>query len=180
MDEPQMTEMEYQPGAFLLSKREERGYSVEYVAARLNLRTRVIELLEADNYEALPEAVFIKGYIRAYARLLDLDSKPLIEAYKLLCGPEKKTEKALWQPHREGNRFQTLIRWGSVAVAAGIMLCVALWWHKAKELNTMPIIEQAEQQDETPVSSYKLTDISRMQTILSSGESMTDLEKKRG
>src|SRR3990167_1911722 len=85
------------PGALLAEQREQRGYSVAYIANKLHLRVRIIELLEDDAYEKLPDAVFIKGYLRAYAKLLDLTVDPLIETFNSLYHIEQKVEKALWQ-----------------------------------------------------------------------------------
>ncbi len=57
------------PGAQLAALREQHGYTAEYVASKLHLRVCMIERLEADDYQDMPEPVFIKGYLRAYAHL---------------------------------------------------------------------------------------------------------------
>jgi cytoskeleton protein RodZ len=64
-------------GAKLKQAREQQGLSVETVASSLKLLPRIIENLESDNYQALPELVFIKGYVRLYAELLHLPSQDL-------------------------------------------------------------------------------------------------------
>ena len=55
------------PGAGLARVREKLNISQEYIADKLHLRVAVIELLEADDYDNMPEPVFIEGYLRAYA-----------------------------------------------------------------------------------------------------------------
>src|ERR1700722_14689819 len=85
------------PGLQLARAREKKGYSQEYVAGKLHLRVRIIELLEADDYDQLPEAVFIKGYLRAYAKLLGFQSDPLLAIFNNVYSSEQKSEKALWQ-----------------------------------------------------------------------------------
>lgn len=64
-------------GLRLKQAREQRGWTIEQVAAQLKLLPRIIESLEADNYSTLPEAIFIKGYLRLYANLLALPSQEL-------------------------------------------------------------------------------------------------------
>ncbi|MCC5859726.1 MAG: helix-turn-helix domain-containing protein [Ectothiorhodospiraceae bacterium] len=61
------------PGTLLRSTRVERGMAVADVAAALHIPVTVIEKLEADDYQGLPPATFTRGYLRAYARLLELD-----------------------------------------------------------------------------------------------------------
>ena len=69
------------PGARLRRLREARELTVEEVADRLFLEVRIVEALEADRHEALPAPVFVRGYLRQYARLLDTDPAPLLAAY---------------------------------------------------------------------------------------------------
>ena len=69
------------PGAVLRAARESRDIAVREVAEVLNLPVGVVEAIEANNHDLLPSAVFAKGYIRAYAKLLELDSDPLIATF---------------------------------------------------------------------------------------------------
>ena len=93
-----------QPGAQLAALRVEHGYSTDYIAGKLHLRVRVIELIENDDYLNLPEPVFIKGYLRAYAKLMGIHPNPIIEQFNSLYIHEKTNDKALWQSRRETNR----------------------------------------------------------------------------
>jgi cytoskeleton protein RodZ len=67
-------------GGQLAALREERGWTVEQVANQLNLASRQIQALEADNYAALPGMVIVRGFIRTYAKLLRVDSAPILAA----------------------------------------------------------------------------------------------------
>lgn len=66
------------PGAALRILREHKKWSVSEVAQRLKVGPRQIEALESDLWSALPGAAFVKGLVRNYARLLEVDSKPLL------------------------------------------------------------------------------------------------------
>ncbi|TNF99144.1 MAG: helix-turn-helix domain-containing protein [Gammaproteobacteria bacterium] len=59
-------------GARLREAREASRWSVAEAAERLNLEPSVIDALESDQYEKLPERTFIRGYLGAYIRLLGL------------------------------------------------------------------------------------------------------------
>lgn len=65
-------------GKALREAREQLGLSVNDVANRIKFATRQIEALEADDYAQLPEAAFVRGFVRSYARLLELDPAHLI------------------------------------------------------------------------------------------------------
>jgi cytoskeleton protein RodZ len=62
--------------------REALGLSVEDVASHLRLSLRQIHALENDEFSALPEATITRGFIRNYARLLEIPAEPLLEVYK--------------------------------------------------------------------------------------------------
>src|SRR3954451_3829508 len=66
------------PGIQLRERRQALGWTVEHVANQLNLAPRQIEAIETDNYAALPGIASIRGFIRAYAKLLKVDASPLI------------------------------------------------------------------------------------------------------
>lgn len=69
------------PGQTLHEERERRGLTINQVATELRLAQRQIEALEADDYSALPPAPFVRGYLRGYARLLDLDGETLVDLF---------------------------------------------------------------------------------------------------
>jgi len=77
------------PGAALKSAREELGVSVREVAEALNLPVQILEAMEANDFEHLPQLVFTRGYLRSYARLLELDPDAIVARLPQL--PEEET-----------------------------------------------------------------------------------------
>lgn len=67
------------PGAQLSARREALHWSIEQVASQLNLAPRQIQAIETDNYAALPGMASTRGFIRAYAKLLNIDATPLLQ-----------------------------------------------------------------------------------------------------
>lgn len=66
------------PGARLSAARKEQGLSLGDVARQLKLSVRQIEALERDDYDAFPSRVFVRGFLRNYAKLLQLDLEACI------------------------------------------------------------------------------------------------------
>ena len=62
-------------GFRLRQKREDLGYNIEDAADRLRLSVNVIKLIEADKYGGENNTVFMRGYVRSYARLLGVSNK---------------------------------------------------------------------------------------------------------
>lgn len=59
-------------GRCLRESRETRGFTIEEVAGRLHMRTRLVQALEADDYSHIEHAIYLKGYLASYARLVGL------------------------------------------------------------------------------------------------------------
>jgi cytoskeleton protein RodZ len=66
------------PGQQLASARAACGLSVADIARQLKLSSAQVEAIEAEQYDRLPGAVFVRGFIRNYARLVKLAPEPLL------------------------------------------------------------------------------------------------------
>lgn len=69
-------------GKVLRTAREEKNLDIDDICSYLRLSRRQVQALESDDYAALPEATITRGFIRNYARMLELDAEPLLEAYR--------------------------------------------------------------------------------------------------
>lgn len=65
-------------GEILKQAREEQKLSLDEIAVLTRVRLKYLSAIEADHFEVLPSAVQIKGFVRSYARVLDLDPAPLL------------------------------------------------------------------------------------------------------
>jgi cytoskeleton protein RodZ len=66
-------------GARLAAARERERLSVGDMAARLRLHVNQVRAIESENLAQLPEAAYVRGFVRSYARSLGLDPAPLID-----------------------------------------------------------------------------------------------------
>lgn len=69
------------PGEYLRHVRLNKKAELVDISKVLNIPLRTLEALEKDDYNALPEAAFIKGYYRVYARHLDVDASTIIQRF---------------------------------------------------------------------------------------------------
>ncbi|MBK8264024.1 MAG: helix-turn-helix domain-containing protein [Nannocystis sp.] len=67
------------PGAYLREQRLRRGLSLELLAEGTKIPRASLEALEEGRYEALPGPVFVKGFLRCYARSLEVDGDLVID-----------------------------------------------------------------------------------------------------
>lgn len=117
-------------GAALREARVAHGLSVGEVSNRIKFAPRQIEALEADDFAHLPENTFVRGFVRSYARLLQLDEAPLLAA--LPHAPEQSISlesKALTEvpyPDIYTERRQNII-WLAAALAVAVVLALAAW-----------------------------------------------------
>ena len=65
-------------GELLRAAREDRKMSVPEVAQALKLGPRQVEALEAEDWKSLPGNTMIRGFVRNYARLLNIDAGALM------------------------------------------------------------------------------------------------------
>jgi cytoskeleton protein RodZ len=66
------------PGSRLKSAREAAGLSLDQVAQQLKLAPRQVRALEDEDFAQLPGRTFARGFVRNYARLMNLDGNDLL------------------------------------------------------------------------------------------------------
>ena len=67
-------------GARLSQARQAQNLATADVARRLKLSVWQVEALEGDRHHELPGPIFVRGFIRNYARLLKLDADELVRS----------------------------------------------------------------------------------------------------
>lgn len=77
--EPAPVQAKESVGQILRAARLNRGLSVEDVARQLRLSVRQIAALEEDEYSKLVSNTFLRGFVRNYAKLLQIDASPLLQ-----------------------------------------------------------------------------------------------------
>jgi transcriptional regulator with XRE-family HTH domain len=78
-------------GNILREAREAKGLTLAEVQEKTRISRKYLEALEEAQYDVLPTAVHVRGYLRNYARFLNLDPRPLLERYELGRGGRQTT-----------------------------------------------------------------------------------------
>jgi len=69
-------------GERLRSARKARALSLEAVADALHLDESIVLALEDEQFDTLGAAVFVRGHLKAYARLVGLSTDSVLDAYR--------------------------------------------------------------------------------------------------
>ena len=69
-------------GELLRSKRLKKNLSQKEVASELRINTNQLDALENNQFDTFSSPVFVQGYLRNYAKLLDLDPEPILNEYR--------------------------------------------------------------------------------------------------
>ncbi len=66
-------------GSYLKGLREEKGKTLEDISVSTKIALTNLDFLEKDRYDLLPPIVFVKGFVRSYAKELGLDAEDTIK-----------------------------------------------------------------------------------------------------
>lgn len=69
------------PGALLQAAREKQDLSVNDIYQRIHLEPRIIQAIEADEYDKISSPTYARGYLRTYAKTLGLDGDYIVSLY---------------------------------------------------------------------------------------------------
>lgn len=70
------------PGRILKKEREVRNISLEKICLSTKIKEHHLKAIEEDRYELLPHPLYVKGYLKSYARYLTLDEKEILLQYE--------------------------------------------------------------------------------------------------
>ncbi|HEY1327861.1 MAG TPA: RodZ domain-containing protein [Casimicrobiaceae bacterium] len=134
MPSPDMPYVPPSAGAELRAVREASGLTIEDVAQQLKLAPRQVRALEDDDYAKLPGRTFVRGFVRNYARFLQLDPD---EVLALLPGSdvapalERPTLTASGRPMGElpadTPARRSAARWAIPLVLVAIVVAAAMY-----------------------------------------------------
>ena len=77
-------------GRYLQSMRLEKKINLEKVSEETRIAISNLQLIEKEDLEALPDEVFVKGFLRAYARAIGADGDEAVQLYKARLNMESR------------------------------------------------------------------------------------------
>jgi cytoskeleton protein RodZ len=124
------------PGETLRQARENKNWSLPDVAQRLNLTVTSLSNLEAGHFDKLPGHTFARGYVRAYAKVLELDQTALVTQFDQYTG----TDSAGSSVHALGRIEEPVRLSHNILRIVSLLLLVVLvgggffWWQDQTSL----------------------------------------------
>lgn len=129
-------------GALLYERRVQRNISVDDVSAHLKISSRLIRDIESGSAELLPHTVYVRGFIKSYARMIGIDEDELAP-YLVLFEPEEQSQpdtaiSPVVQPERE--------RSGWIFKILFVVLLVGFggYWYYTSYFKESSVFERAE------------------------------------
>jgi cytoskeleton protein RodZ len=118
------------PGELLRQAREKRDWSQAEVARKLNLTVSSLNHVETGAFDKLPGHTFARGYIRAYAKLMDLDQAALVEAFDRYTGTHAKGSEvhSLGRIEEPVRLSHNILRGVSLLLLVAVVGGGFVWW----------------------------------------------------
>ncbi len=139
-------------GKYLKKIRIEKGLSIENICFETKISRFIIEQIEFENRDELPEDVFLKGFLKSYAEVLGLDPVKVVKLY-MGTGDElvEEADDIVEKPEKSN-----LNRYVIGGVIAGIaVVCLALYFFIAPigaddaVVENIPVVAAPEEPVET-------------------------------
>ena len=108
--------------------------SLDELAGVTKLSYHTIESLERDDFSSLLEAVYVRGYYRKCAKVLDLSEKNLLEAYEARVAPKQVLPPAklrLASGADLGSSSRLPVTLGIAAAIVAVLVCTVLWFARS-------------------------------------------------
>ncbi|CDT82992.1 conserved hypothetical protein [Vibrio coralliirubri] len=125
-------------GTLLKNKRESLGLTQKQISDRLKLRVTLIQQIEENQFESDQVATFMRGYIRSYAKYVNLDEKVVLSALHHAGDAQHQEQEMLsfsrkTKTEKHNSRIM-ILTWSIFAVIAGIS---SLWWWQNQQQDTL-------------------------------------------
>lgn len=113
-------------GRLLRRTRLDRGLDEKQVADQLRITVHYVKAIETDHYEKLPGAIFARGYIKSYAKLLKLDQADIVARYEAATSSVQPGKRTVENTESDAGGYRGA-QWAMASVAALLVLAVGVW-----------------------------------------------------
>jgi len=108
-------------GRYLQDIRLTKGISLETVADETMIRIDNLLLIEGENHDKLPDEVFVKGFLRAFAKAIGADGNEAIRRYQMRLKVVQKLAKSEADLKMSAGKF-----WRRLSFCIGALLCLII------------------------------------------------------
>lgn len=137
-----------EPGQRLKRAREAAGLSELYIAQQLRLSVDIIKAIDKDDYHFGARLIYLKGYLKSYAKLVNLPADEILAAFSQLGVPEPPAiYPEIPLSHRLPGRFSqyfNLPKWIWPTLVLIAVTAAIAWWHTHEFKRRLNIAMEAE------------------------------------
>ena len=127
------------PGKFLKKERERLNIPLEKICSFTKIKEHHLKAIEEEKFELLPHPLYVKGYLKSYARYLTLDEKDILLQYenylKSLLPPEPPEPMPEAQPPKKHMRS---FRLSPLVIAALIFASLSITYLLRESMDEKP------------------------------------------
>lgn len=136
------TESKLMPGQMLKAAREAQDISIETVSKYLHLTIPTILSIEEDHYEKMPAPVYVRGYLRRYAQLVQLSPEDILNAYEKNVEIKSKILEEIpsYVKKKPISSSHVGVRFITYAVGVLLLILVGLWWKGHEKMQDNSIL----------------------------------------
>ncbi len=117
------------PGLMLSDARQKLSLSIEDIAQKLKFRRGLVENIEQDIFDQKLPATYNRGYLRSYAKLVNVNSEEVLSAYDMLGVAEvQRSEMHSFSNLTEKQAEHSRLMWFSYLIVAILFGLMVLWW----------------------------------------------------
>lgn len=127
-------------GQFLKENRLNRNLSLDEAAQKLAVRKPILQNLEEDAYEKLPAEVYLKGLIKKYARLLQIDTNTALALFRRSYSTESQKTPSPPQPLKKTLITITPGRLASVVISLVILVFLGFLFWQYRSYTGKPLL----------------------------------------
>lgn len=117
------------PGQMLAQARQSLKLSKQDIADKLNFRLALVTSIEQDNYDnSLPET-FNRGYLRSYAKLVNINESDILTSYETLnIAKIQCAEMQSFSHFTEKQAQNSRLMWVSYLIITLLIASTIIWW----------------------------------------------------
>ena len=111
------------PGELLKEARKKKGRKYRKLSSELGIPEKYLEALEENNFSIMAGPTYVRGYLRAYAKKLDLDPELVITAFERYLKDRRKQEKSsLKKDNKKGRKQKFSFLYASILLVVILLI----------------------------------------------------------
>jgi cytoskeleton protein RodZ len=131
------------PGQLLRLHREKMELSTQEIAKRIHLDVKIIEAIESDSSEDMPSAIYVRGYLRSYAKIVNADADKIIELYNADSPPPMPEILPEVKPPSQVSSNDKPVKAFTYLITLGLFMLLLIWYQSNFVVGTQSDSRQA-------------------------------------